>query len=431
MKDCENLVYIANFEKNSGYAILAADNRISDKVIALTDSGFLDDKTVYSAIELNNSDRILLKDYPTDGPGFFTLPQYGDELFMNPNTLSLYDESFGDTLVGNFRLDDIGAEDENGKPIISTNIDYDLELLTSSLCTAYAIKEVHDFDHRENIHREGEVDSMENLSDNNFWNTKYEYTYSDWTTKQATPNLLSTYRNWSQDTPFNDLYPKRRKYILFGHKRNAPAGCFPLAIAKVLTHFEFPNSFSYNGHTVNWKMLKSSVGVEDIDHASAAALLRGISGGCDCWYFYAGTFAFPSNVTSFMRRIGIPNAHSHKYTTDRVVEMIDNGKPLIIYSIPGINIFKSHSWNIDGYKIRERIVTTKTYKGSSLQKTSDSLEQSIMVHCDFGWKGSCNGYYVSGIFKLNDPQSEKDYTSDSGKSTHYNNLLKVITYDMP
>lgn len=45
--DCENLVYIANFEQEQGYAILAADSRIEEKVIAITDNGSLSDATVY------------------------------------------------------------------------------------------------------------------------------------------------------------------------------------------------------------------------------------------------------------------------------------------------------------------------------------------------------------------------------------------------
>ena len=35
--DCDNLLYIANFEDEQGYAILAADKRIGEKVIAITD----------------------------------------------------------------------------------------------------------------------------------------------------------------------------------------------------------------------------------------------------------------------------------------------------------------------------------------------------------------------------------------------------------
>lgn len=95
--DCDNIIYIANFQDDQGYAILAADNRIPEKIIAVTDEGSLDDYTVYSALDLENEERTIFDGYPTDGSGFITFPEYGDEVFMHPNTVVLYDETEGDT----------------------------------------------------------------------------------------------------------------------------------------------------------------------------------------------------------------------------------------------------------------------------------------------------------------------------------------------
>ena len=141
-----------------------------------------------------------------------------------------------------------------------------------------------------------------------------------------------------------------------------------------------------------------------------------------------GTFTFPHNATSFMRRIGYLDSHSYKYTFDRVTEMLLESSPVIIYSIPGYNVFKSHCWNIDGYKIKERKMIYNKYNGSNVIATDTTNTVVNMVHCDFGWSSKNNGYYVSGVFKLNDPNSEKDDPDNNGGSTNYNHLLKVITY---
>ena len=70
----------------------------------------------------------------------------------------------------------------------------------------------------------------------------------------------------------------------------------------------------------------------------------------------------------------------------------------------------------------------QNYKGNTLTKIETKTETREMVHCDFGWEGKCNGYYVSGIFKLN--SSENDYDPGSGtKNTRYNNFIKIITYN--
>lgn len=427
--ECDNLLYIANFEDEQGYAILAADERIEEKVIAVADDGYLSDATVYTAVELANSERIIIDDYPTTGAGFFTTPETGDELFINPNTVSLYDESMNDTFVGDFGFDDIGAEDEKGNPVETNPYNVELastpELVTSSLCVSYALNEIRECE-RMQIQDDRIVgDGSDSSSPRTVTST------SAWKVNQCVSPILSNFVDWNQGSPFNDLYPRRRKFLICGNRRNAPAGCFPLAIAKILTHFEFPSRFTYNGYTVNWTELKSSFETT-VGELSAAHLLRGISSGCGSLYFYEGTFTFPKNATSYMRSIGFNNAHSYSYSFDRVKGMIDKGCPLVIYSVPGINIFKSHSWNIDGYKIKERTVTTNTYKGNTLQDTTTKTETCKMVHCDFGWRNrKCNGYYVSGVFKLNDSNIEHDPGSSYGGDTNYNNLLKVITYDKP
>lgn len=58
----ENLLYVANFENEQGYAILAGDTRIEEEVIAIADDGHLSDATVYTAMELANAERIIMLD---------------------------------------------------------------------------------------------------------------------------------------------------------------------------------------------------------------------------------------------------------------------------------------------------------------------------------------------------------------------------------
>lgn len=428
--DCENLLYVANFDNNQGYAILAGDSRISDPVIAVVDNGSLSDATVYSAIELMNMERRIFDGYPTTGPGFYTTPETGNEIFMNPNTVTLYDETVGDTLVGNFLLDDIGSETDE---IIITplqspaNNSYDSGILTSSLCVSYAMNEISNVESLRNDIIGGDYGGGGGSTPRQW--TKDVYT--SWTTVESVSPMLTQFTGWHQRSPFNDLYPERRKGLLFGTKRKALAGCFPLAIAKILTHFEYPGSFTYNGYRIDWDALKEDFN-SPTGSKSAAYLLHCISSGCNSWYFYQGTFTFPSKATDFMESVGLYGSHSHKYDYQLVKDMLDAGRPLIIYSVPGIDITSSHSWNIDGYYVKERQKTTETYLGSELIKTSDPITETCkMVHCDFGWEGGSNGYYVSGVFKLNDSRIEFDAGSETDDDTNYNNMLKVITYNIP
>lgn len=428
---CENLLYVANFEDNKGYAVLAADYRISEKVIAITDEGNISTNSLNSAMQLGNSsiaDRPIIKGYPTTGPGFLTLPEYGDELFMNPNTVDLYIPSEGDTLAGNYELDDdeiLDFEDCNSDGNIT-------QTYSLGLCVNYAENEIQgEHDHEKLKGYDENEDELGGGGGASPKKLEEKEEKLGWNDVKKTESLLSHFTRWRQRAeghPFNMFYPIKRRYLFFGKSKVAPAGCFPMAIAKIQTLFEKPKILQYNNITIDWAGIKRSLYPQDIDAISAAALFKLICDGCDCWCFYNGTFTFPSKAVAYLKFWGFKNVRKDKYNFDRVTEMIDAKKPLIIYSIPGINIFSSHSWNIDGYKIKERKVIHKYYLEKTLVKTTESIETCKMVHCDFGWGGSCNGYYVSGVFKLNDPNSEKDGYGAKENKTNFNNYIHLITY---
>lgn len=412
-----NLVYVANFADEQGYAILAADDRINEEVLIISDNGSLSKDVASQAAAQLQEDRVIFDEYPLTGDGFFTVPQYPDEVFMNPNTVSLYDEKEEDTLVGFYSTDNIGEENENGMLISSGNksmkIMDDEPLLAVGLGLSYAQKQVE----------------TQQFQDNN--STRTIKTTSNWEDSGVkSQTLLNSYKYWGQQSPFNDLYPKRRKYILFGHRRKVPAGCFPLAIAKIMVELSYPSLYTFNGYKVNWSSLKGEKGYNTTEgKKSAATLLYGISEGCRSLYFYQGTFTFPHNAISFMKMMGFKNVDKYNYTFSRVKNMIDKGNPVIIYAMPNFKITDSHAWNIDGYKTKTRIVTTKTYIGNKLTKTETITETREMVHCDFGWGGKCNGYYVSGIFNLNSSENDIDKKELGSKNVKYNKSIKIITYN--
>lgn len=405
--NANNILYVANFSENKGFAILAGDDRIQEKVIAVADKSNLTKEDVDAVASFfKNNEKYIDKVYPTTGDGIFTVKDYPDESFLNPNTFSTYDSSMSDNWVGNFSEDDgqsvtrVSRDPESGKR---------KSILT--YCAYYARDEVH----KGNGSGVGPKDSYTSST-----------TLSDWKDIKQTNNILSAYAHWDQKPPFNDLYPNRRRYLIFGTKRRAPAGCFPLSLAKIMTHFRQPASFSYNGYVVNWDAMNNTY--SSSGQVSAAVLLRGISEWCGSMYFYAGTFTFPSKASSFLKDMGFCDVNRFNYDYDRVSSMIDNGRPVIIYAIPGIRVWSSHAWIIDGYKIKSRQKVTKQYKNGKLIDSSTTTETCRMVHCDFGWGGPCNGYYVDGVFKLNSNKNDYDYPWLGVKDTNFNHHMRIITY---
>lgn len=129
-----------------------------------------------------------------------------------------------------------------------------------------------------------------------------------------------------------------------------------------------------------------------------------------------------------MEEVGFKNVKKYDYNFSRIKKMIDDGKPVIMMAMPKLKVTKSHAWNIDGYKTKTRTITTNTYSGNNLTKSETITETREMVHCDFGWEGNSNGYYVSGIFDLDSGENEYD-KGYSEKSDNYNRFIKIITYD--
>ena len=401
-----NVIYIANFSDDNGFAVLAADDRIQEKVIAVADKSNLTKEDVEAVASFfKNNENYVNPDYPTTGNGLFVVDDYPDEIFLNPNTFSTYDEVQGDNWVGNF-------SEEDSLPFtraVARSEHYNRRIALS-YCVNYAMDQ---------IVTDGGGSS----------NSSSHTTYSDWKDVQQTNNILSQYVGWHQGFPFNELYPKKRKYILFGHKKKAPAGCFPLSLSKILTKFKHPDIFSYNGNDVNWSDMDNVN--SNLGKKSAAVLLRGISEWCSSMCFYNGTFTFPSKASSFLKEMGYDNVDRANYGYDRVVSMIDNDTPVIIYAIPGVKVWNSHAWIIDGYKTKVRKKTTKRYRNGNLTGMTTTLDTCKMVHCDFGWGGHCNGYYVDGIFKLNSDENDYDYPWLKKKNTKYNHHIRIITYKRP
>lgn len=191
--NCDTILYIANFEGDAGYAVLAADKRIIAKVIAITDNGSLDDVTIYNAISLANAERVIIDGYPLTGDGFITTSETGEELFLNPNTVILYNDSIQDTFVGNFSLDNEGATDENGNAVPDdTTTIYTPELITSSLCVSYAINEIGSFKETHLYYHSMSDDNDIDDSGGGYVITT-ETTASAWSVKKQMPPILTDF----------------------------------------------------------------------------------------------------------------------------------------------------------------------------------------------------------------------------------------------
>ena len=136
--------------------------------------------------------------------------------------------------------------------------------------------------------------------------------------------------------------------------------------------------------------------------------------GVDQW-----SFALPSGAENCMESDYFKYKNVKRvlrYDEDAIIEAIDNGCPAFVAGISGR--IDGHAWVIDGYKRQFRTV-------------NNEIQYRYYVHCDWGWKGDCNGYYHSGIFDLIDGDNEFDRPYNYNNIYNYHKLFRTITYDNP
>lgn len=395
-EDTTTLLYVANFENQQGFALLAADKRVDTPVIGVSEQGEISEDAI-ARYEATYGNRPLYKGFPLDGPGFFTdtVPGGGTETFINPNTVDFYIEEEGEYLIGDF--DTSGYELLNPTPQSTITYQQQQEDFIIESAVSYSQNRInkHDDDNTNLNFKHTPDDDEPSLVDPWIGGT------GDMTEKDVVivGPLLSNFVGWRQSPYLN------KDFKSVGDKDHAFTGCYPLAIAKVLAHNRKPETYTYHDHTFNWDIINNyRRGPSD----EVALFLRAVADGCNPWYFSEGTFVFPNRAERFMRRCGYSNAHNTEYSFDRIKNMIDNNRPLVICGMPDLDVLRAHAWNIDGYRTSKR-----------------GWHDVRMVHCDFGWGGNYNGYYVDNCFNLGSEDNIYDgrHENDDRTLNSYNKLL--------
>lgn len=432
----DTLLFLSNLANSQGYVLTLAHVKAGGLTIASVDEGNMDPQVLYKALAIINGDREVFEDYETSGPGIYTLKSgMRSAQFINPNTFNFIDEDSGEEMVGDLNPDAFKKESlivpESTNATSSSSVDYEdtmADIVVGIYCMNYSIR-LTKIINNNNTYYPGMEDLSHaiDFSDPNYQGIYYDFNYEDWqTTKNKTP-LLSKYEKWNQHSPFNDKYPVRYQCGFFGSNRTAPAGCFPLAIAKTLSKFETPAKIGST--TIKWEYINSATQYGSDWSRAIAEFLNEIRTGVDAWCFYQGTFTFPNKARNFLKSCGLSNVSEYKYNFDKITAMIDQGKPVFIYAIPNWDITASHAWNIDGYKIKERTVNIGVYKDQHYLYTTQDKQYQYLVHCDFGWSGKNNGYFISGIFKLNSEENEYDHPNGELYDLNFNKHIRIITYD--
>ena len=231
-------------------------------------------------------------------------------------------------------------------------------------------------------------------------------TSKGWTLSDRVQPILKT--KWGQGNVYDrNAYGK--------YCPNKVAGCGPIAIAQILSHYQTVKQFSWTGDnntihnvTINWERvmqdnqnrggrLNANYTPESMNEIAHLARYVGI--GTKAKYKFEKDSLQNSTGIEQDNAIKWLNKHSgliakdwEYYNESKIIGAIKEGDPVLAcgYShktkawIKKRRYKNGHAWVYDGYVTAEK-----------------DGQRHNMVHCNWGWDGRKNGFYIAHIFDTN------------------------------
>lgn len=371
----DNLVYVVNFANEGGFAVLGA-NRAVDEVICITENGSFDVdlmESIVSQIALQGS---------SDGSDTSDVSEVQP---LNPGDGMMWAPT-AEWLIAHHIFPWRGVGDDDGIPLPGIPLDKD----------------------GRPIMPQGEGGEGEPIP--------YDVWYKV-PTNSFEP-MLET--KWDQRSPFNDQCPN--KY---------PAGCVAIALAQIVAHNEHPLPSNIHGDvTSTWDEMKSygfpayraldSITRSRIKN-DLALIIQRIGKIVDMDYGKDGSSAGNPDAKDFLQRYYNRVDKVNYYDKEYIMNMLIRKRPVYIGNF-------DHAWVIDGslHQQRLRYIYTHGMK-------STTIDHRTLVHCNFGWGGASDGYYIDKAFHAYKGPVEIEAGVDGTdiaklKDGNYTSYFRIITY---
>lgn len=205
-------------------------------------------------------------------------------------------------------------------------------------------------------------------------------------TTGSTEHLL--YTEWHQDEPYNSN-------CLNSSGEPVYAGCIAIALGQIMAYHQKP--LSHNGHTYLWDLITQYPNLIRWDSGaqSVSELINdiGISAGINYWN--GSSTATLNGACNALTSFGYNNISSD-YSYPIIVNNIDANRPCLICGNNNNDI--GHAWVIDGYN--STTTTYQYYTQTTLIPCRTKTVTRSLVHCNWGFNGNSNGFFLSGVFSV-------------------------------
>ena len=232
--------------------------------------------------------------------------------------------------------------------------------------------------------------------------------------------LLKT--KWNQRSPYNT------------YCSNCPTGCVITAVSQICSYLQTPKNirYQYNSEfgqaTMNWEKINQECSLYNIGaprssdtREQVARMMRFWGITFDAKYSSSSTSADTGDAVKKMREdFGFNATSLSDYNIDNVIKDLKCGNKIILmrghgryYHVAFVvrKYVDGHAWVVDGY-----IDQVKNNK------------ESKYVHCNWGWGGNENGYFLSNALNAEESPIYNDDVTSSTRSSNFRYKLKTATF---
>lgn len=223
---------------------------------------------------------------------------------------------------------------------------------------------------------------------------------------------------WGQGSPYNRFCP------IIGNFRTY-TGCGPIAVAQVMTHYRYPNSFVWDldGTTttipLDWTMINkhvtSGVGVlpgecndDTATHNVIGKLVRKIGQVMGVNYTADGTSTYLTEIRRTLSHYGYNATYIPTKPNPEKINFDGSSIWILGGNSNQAGRDSGHAFIVDGrkyirYHQEGHIIDPNIIPPQVIEIVNVSTTYFDYIHINWGWDGLANGYYYNGSYNSADP----------------------------
>ena len=234
--------------------------------------------------------------------------------------------------------------------------------------------------------------------------------------ESSTISQVGPYINtkWAQTFPYNARCISNHEDVFsfceYSHLLDV-AGCVSVAISQICAYHQHPNS--YNGHTFDWnfitdvrKLKKPQDGnlttTQYMQLLEVSYLIKAAGHAASVKFGKESSGARVNEAKrAFENYLGYSVNKIYGFKESVIRNELNEGRPVYQSAKPAV-IKNGHAWVIDGYRICNIQEIKASYQddtySTELQRQVINEYEQYYYHCNYGWEGDADGYYLGKLF---------------------------------